>query len=181
MRNRRAIPRRRVGASAQVRGQPGSPQANGARTAEPMPQSRMLPQSIGAGLLQCFQSPLPPYRGLAGLHHQRLLDRIAQPVSDRRLLALVRRMLTAGVVMPDGTKIAGRDRASRRQIQHSRTSGNPCDFEFAPAVRGSCACRLPGPAGLQPVPSRFNARTMEVGPPQERPMTTSTQRRALTC
>ena len=40
------------------------------------------------------------------VHHQRLLDRIAQRVSDRRLLALVRRMLTAGVVMPDGTKIA---------------------------------------------------------------------------
>ena len=40
------------------------------------------------------------------VHHQRLLDRIAQRVSDRRLLALVRRMLKAGVVMPDGTKIA---------------------------------------------------------------------------
>jgi RNA-directed DNA polymerase len=40
------------------------------------------------------------------VHHQRLLDRMAQQVSDRRLLALVRRMLTAGVVMPDGTKIA---------------------------------------------------------------------------
>ena len=31
------------------------------------------------------------------VHHQRLLDRIAQRVSDRRLLAVVRRMLTAGV------------------------------------------------------------------------------------
>jgi RNA-directed DNA polymerase len=40
------------------------------------------------------------------VHHQRLLDRIAQRVSDRRLLAVVRHMLTAGVVMPDGTKIA---------------------------------------------------------------------------
>jgi RNA-directed DNA polymerase len=40
------------------------------------------------------------------VNHQRLLDRIAQKVTDRRLLALVRRMLTAGVVMPDGTKIA---------------------------------------------------------------------------
>ena len=40
------------------------------------------------------------------VHHQRRLDRIAQRVSDCRLLALVRRMLTAGVVMPDGTKIA---------------------------------------------------------------------------
>jgi hypothetical protein len=31
------------------------------------------------------------------------VDRIAQRVSDRRLLALVRRMLRAGVVIPDGT------------------------------------------------------------------------------
>jgi hypothetical protein len=30
---------------------------------------------------------------------------IPQRVSDRRLLALVRRMLTAGVVMPDGTHV----------------------------------------------------------------------------
>jgi retron-type reverse transcriptase len=40
------------------------------------------------------------------VHHQRLLDRIAQRFSDRRLLAVVRRMLKAGVVMPDGMKIA---------------------------------------------------------------------------
>ena len=40
------------------------------------------------------------------VHHQRLLDRIARRVSDQRLLALVRHMLKAGVVMPDGTKIA---------------------------------------------------------------------------
>jgi RNA-directed DNA polymerase len=39
------------------------------------------------------------------VHHQRLLDRIAQRVSDQRVLALVRHMLRAGVVMPDGTKI----------------------------------------------------------------------------
>ncbi|MGO9006461.1 MAG: reverse transcriptase domain-containing protein [Beijerinckiaceae bacterium] len=38
--------------------------------------------------------------------HQRLLDRLAQRVSDRRVLALVRRMLKAGVVMPDGATIA---------------------------------------------------------------------------
>src|SRR6266446_3252455 len=40
------------------------------------------------------------------VHHQRLLDRIAQWVADRRLLTLVQQMLTAGVVMPDGMKIA---------------------------------------------------------------------------
>ena len=40
------------------------------------------------------------------VHHQRLIDRMAQRVSDRRVLTLVRRMLSAGVVMPDGTTIA---------------------------------------------------------------------------
>jgi group II intron reverse transcriptase/maturase len=40
------------------------------------------------------------------VHHQRLLDRLAQRVSDRRVLALVRRMLKAGVVMPNGATIA---------------------------------------------------------------------------
>jgi len=39
------------------------------------------------------------------VHHQRLLDRIARRVSDQRLLAVVRQMLRAGVVMPDGTKV----------------------------------------------------------------------------
>ena len=39
------------------------------------------------------------------VHHQRLLDRIAQRVSDQRLLAVVRQMLRAGVVMPDGMKV----------------------------------------------------------------------------
>ena len=39
------------------------------------------------------------------VHHQRLLDRIAQRVADRRVIALVRRMLKAAVVMPDGTRI----------------------------------------------------------------------------
>ena len=39
------------------------------------------------------------------VHHQRLLDPIARRVSDQRLLAVVRQMLRAGVVMPDGTKV----------------------------------------------------------------------------
>ena len=39
------------------------------------------------------------------VHHQRLLDRIARRVSDQRLLAVVRQMLRAGVVMPDGMKV----------------------------------------------------------------------------
>jgi len=40
------------------------------------------------------------------VHHQRLLDRMSQRVTDRRVLDLVRRMLRAAVVMPDGTRIA---------------------------------------------------------------------------
>lgn len=43
------------------------------------------------------------------VHHQRLLDRIGRRIADRRVIDLVRRMLKAAVVMPDGTKIAGRD------------------------------------------------------------------------
>jgi RNA-directed DNA polymerase len=43
------------------------------------------------------------------VHHQRLLARIAQRVTDQRMITLVRRMLTASVVMPDGTRIAVRE------------------------------------------------------------------------
>ena len=40
------------------------------------------------------------------VHHQRLLARLAERVTDPRMLALVRLMLKAAVVMPDGTKVA---------------------------------------------------------------------------
>ena len=43
------------------------------------------------------------------VHHQRLLARIALRVTDQRIITLVRRMLTAAVVMPDGTKMAVRE------------------------------------------------------------------------
>ena len=43
------------------------------------------------------------------VHHQRLLDRIGQRVADRRVIELVRRMLKAAVVMPDGTRITVRE------------------------------------------------------------------------
>lgn len=39
------------------------------------------------------------------VHHQRLLNRLAQRVSDGRILKLVHRMLKAKVVLPDGTRI----------------------------------------------------------------------------
>lgn len=39
------------------------------------------------------------------VHHQRLLDRIGQRIADRRVIDLVRRMLKAVVVMPDGTRM----------------------------------------------------------------------------
>jgi RNA-directed DNA polymerase len=43
------------------------------------------------------------------VHHQRLLDRIGQRVLDRRVIELVRLMLKAAVVMPDGTRIVVRE------------------------------------------------------------------------
>ncbi len=43
------------------------------------------------------------------VHHQRLLARIALRVTDQRIISLVRQMLTASVVMPDGTKVAVRE------------------------------------------------------------------------
>lgn len=43
------------------------------------------------------------------VHHQRLLARIADCVKDQRIIRLIRLMLTATVVMPDGTKVAVRE------------------------------------------------------------------------
>jgi len=43
------------------------------------------------------------------VHHQRLLARIALCVTDQRVIALVHRMLTASVVMPDGEKVTVRE------------------------------------------------------------------------
>jgi RNA-directed DNA polymerase len=43
------------------------------------------------------------------VHHQRLLARIAERVTDQRIIRLIRLMLTATVVMPDGTKVAVRE------------------------------------------------------------------------
>jgi len=43
------------------------------------------------------------------VHHQRLLDRIGRRVADRRMVGLVRLMLKATVVMPDGTRIIVRE------------------------------------------------------------------------
>ena len=39
------------------------------------------------------------------VNHQRLLDRLRQSISDTRLLALIKRMLKAKVVLPDGTRV----------------------------------------------------------------------------
>ena len=40
------------------------------------------------------------------VNHQRLLDRLGQRVKDRRILRIVRLMLKASVVLPDGTRVA---------------------------------------------------------------------------
>src|SRR6516162_6982857 len=84
MPNRTATPKKPAAASARARGQPGWPQASGARTAEPMPRSRMLPQPLGARLVQYFRSPLPPYRGedLRFLSEIEDRDQPALPIDD---------------------------------------------------------------------------------------------------
>lgn len=40
------------------------------------------------------------------VHHQRLLSRLAQRVPDRRVLRIIRLMLKAKVVLPDGTRVS---------------------------------------------------------------------------
>lgn len=40
------------------------------------------------------------------VHHQRLMARLSQSISDKRLLVLIDRMLKAQVVMPDGVKVS---------------------------------------------------------------------------
>jgi len=40
------------------------------------------------------------------VNHQRLLDRLAQRVKDRRVLTLIKRMLKAKVVLPDGMRVS---------------------------------------------------------------------------
>jgi group II intron reverse transcriptase/maturase len=39
------------------------------------------------------------------VHHQRLLSRLGQKITDRRVLLLIKRMLKANVVMPDGMRV----------------------------------------------------------------------------
>jgi group II intron reverse transcriptase/maturase len=39
------------------------------------------------------------------VHHQRLLSRLTQRIADPRILKLIRQMLKAKVVMPDGTRV----------------------------------------------------------------------------
>jgi group II intron reverse transcriptase/maturase len=43
------------------------------------------------------------------VHHDRLLARLAQRISDQRLLLLIRRMLKARVVMPDGVVVSTKE------------------------------------------------------------------------
>lgn len=45
------------------------------------------------------------------VHHQRLLDRLAQRVPDRRIVRLVRLMLRANVVLPNGIRVSSEEGA----------------------------------------------------------------------
>ena len=60
------------------------------------------------------------------VHHQRLLARIAERVKDPRIVALVRLMLKAAVIMPDGTKIAVQE-------------GTPLEGPLSPCFPISCS------------------------------------------
>jgi hypothetical protein len=57
----------------------------------------------GTGTSALTARPVPTHHRV---HHQRLLNRLKQRVHDSRILDVVKRMLTAKVVMPDGTKVA---------------------------------------------------------------------------
>jgi retron-type reverse transcriptase len=48
------------------------------------------------------------------IDHQRLLAKLAERVSDRALLALIRRMLEAKVVLPDGVHVSNARRGAAR-------------------------------------------------------------------
>jgi group II intron reverse transcriptase/maturase len=68
--------------------------------------------------------------------HQRLLSKLAQRVSDRRVLVLIGRMLRARVVLPDGVVITTEEgcRKARRCRRCSRTSCWTSSIQSLPGV-----------------------------------------------
>jgi hypothetical protein len=57
------------------------------------------------------------------VHHQRLLARLTERVKDQRILALIRLMLKAAVIMPDGT--CGRAPVPATMCRDSVAQGKP--------------------------------------------------------
>lgn len=93
------------------------------------------------------------------VHHQRLLARIAERVKDQRIIALVRRMLTAPVVMPDATRVAvkqgtpqgGRFRQGFPTLSSTNWMANWQgeafgSFDTPATVISSCEANAPGSA-----------------------------------
>jgi RNA-directed DNA polymerase len=90
---------------------------------EPLYEPRFHESSHGFRPNRSCQTAIAEARGYVGMgydwvvdldlekffdrvHHQRLMGRLAQQVYDKRVLALIGRMLKAKVVMPDGVKVS---------------------------------------------------------------------------
>lgn len=75
------------------------------------------------------------------VHNQRLLARIAARVKDQRIIRLIRLILTATVVMPDGTRVAvqeGTPRKARSRPCFPISSSTRWIVNWPGGVSGSC-------------------------------------------
>jgi group II intron reverse transcriptase/maturase len=90
---------------------------------EPLYEPTFHPSSHGFRPNRSYQTAITEARGYADaghtwvvdldlekffdrVHHQRLMARLAQRVEDKRLLALIGRMLKAKVILPEGVKVS---------------------------------------------------------------------------
>jgi group II intron reverse transcriptase/maturase len=70
------------------------------------------------------------------VNHQRLMSRLVQRVSDKRLLVLIGRMLKANVVMPDGVLVSTDDGGSARRPAFSAAQQYRSELDWELARRG---------------------------------------------
>ena len=62
--------------------------------------------SLTAGKLVNWDAPRPRRKFFDRVNHQRLLDRLSLQVKDRRVVTLIKRLLKAKVVLPDGMRVS---------------------------------------------------------------------------